>query len=57
MMSSTIAIAKMEMTVKLGIALPKSTIVKIDSKRGNTPRSRFIRRAVESYLGNGMGKK
>jgi metal-responsive CopG/Arc/MetJ family transcriptional regulator len=57
MTSSTIAVAKMEMTVKLGITLPKSTIVKIDSKRGDIPRSQFIRRAVESYLGKGMGKK
>jgi metal-responsive CopG/Arc/MetJ family transcriptional regulator len=57
MMSSTIVAAKMEMTVKIGITLPKSTILKIDSKRGDIPRSRFIRRAVESYLGKGMGKK
>jgi metal-responsive CopG/Arc/MetJ family transcriptional regulator len=47
----------MEMTVKIGITLPKSTILKIDSKRGDIPRSRFIRRAVESYLGKGTGKK
>jgi metal-responsive CopG/Arc/MetJ family transcriptional regulator len=57
MTSSTIAIAKIEITVKLGITLPKSTILKIDSKRGDIPRSRFIRRAVESYLGKGMSKK
>jgi metal-responsive CopG/Arc/MetJ family transcriptional regulator len=56
MTSSTIA-TTMEMTVKIGITLPKSTILKIDSKRGDIPRSRFIRRAVESYLGKGMGKK
>jgi metal-responsive CopG/Arc/MetJ family transcriptional regulator len=58
MTSSTIVTATtMDMTVKLGITLPKSTILKIDSKRGDIPRSRFIRRAVESYLGNGMDKK
>jgi metal-responsive CopG/Arc/MetJ family transcriptional regulator len=57
MMSSTIVAAKMEMTVKIGITLPKSTILKIDSKWGDIPRSRFIRRAVERYLGKGMGKK
>jgi hypothetical protein len=57
MTSSTIAIAKIEITVKLGTTLPKSTILKIDSKHGDIPRSLFIRRAVESYLGKGMGKK
>jgi metal-responsive CopG/Arc/MetJ family transcriptional regulator len=56
MTSSTIA-TTMEMTVKIGITLPKSTILKIDNKRGDIPRSRFIRRAVESYLDKGMGKK
>jgi metal-responsive CopG/Arc/MetJ family transcriptional regulator len=57
MTSSTIAVAKMEMTVKLGITLPKSMIQKIDQKRGDIPRSRFIRRAVESFLDKGMSKK
>jgi metal-responsive CopG/Arc/MetJ family transcriptional regulator len=53
MTSSTIvAVTKMEMTVKIGITLPKSTILKIDSKRGDIPRSRYIRRAVERYLGS-----
>ena len=37
-------------TVKLGITLPKSIIRKIDQKRGDIPRSRYIRRAVEKYL-------
>jgi metal-responsive CopG/Arc/MetJ family transcriptional regulator len=55
--STTFAATTIEMTVKIGITLPKSTILKIDSKRGDIPRSRFIRRAVESYLGKGMGKK
>jgi metal-responsive CopG/Arc/MetJ family transcriptional regulator len=40
----------MEMTVKIGITLPKSTIQKIDQRRGDIPRSRYIRRAVERYL-------
>jgi metal-responsive CopG/Arc/MetJ family transcriptional regulator len=57
MTSSTIVSATADMTVKLGITLPKSTIQKIDQRRGDIPRSRFIRRAVESYLGKGMGKK
>jgi metal-responsive CopG/Arc/MetJ family transcriptional regulator len=57
MTSSTIAAATMDMTVKLGITLPKSIIQKIDQKRGDIPRSRFIRRAVESFLDKGMSKK
>jgi metal-responsive CopG/Arc/MetJ family transcriptional regulator len=57
MTSSTIAAATMDMTVKLGITLPKSMIQKIDQKRGDIPRSRFIRRAVESFLDKGMTKK
>jgi metal-responsive CopG/Arc/MetJ family transcriptional regulator len=40
----------MDMTVKLGITLPKSMIQKIDQKRGDIPRSRYIRRAIERYL-------
>ena len=51
MTSSTIvAAATMDMTVKLGITLPKSTIQRIDQRRGDIPRSRYIRRAVERYL-------
>jgi hypothetical protein len=56
MTSSTIA-ATLDMTVKLGITLPKSIIQKIDQKRGDNPRRRFNRRAVESYLDKGMSKK
>ena len=52
MMSSTIAADTMDMTIKLGITLPKSTIHKIDNKRGDIPRSRYIPRAVERYLGS-----
>jgi metal-responsive CopG/Arc/MetJ family transcriptional regulator len=50
MTSSTIVAATTDMTVKLGITLPKSTIQKIDQRRGDIPRSRYIRRAVERYL-------
>jgi metal-responsive CopG/Arc/MetJ family transcriptional regulator len=51
MRSSTIVSATtMDMTVKLGITLPKSIIQKIDQKRGDIPRSRYIRRAVENIL-------
>ncbi len=53
MTSSTIVAATIDMTVKIGITLPKSTILKIDQKRGDIPRSRYIRRAIERYLGSG----
>jgi metal-responsive CopG/Arc/MetJ family transcriptional regulator len=52
MTNSTIVAATMDMTEKLGITLPKSTIQKIDQRRGDIPRSRYIRRAVERYLGS-----
>jgi metal-responsive CopG/Arc/MetJ family transcriptional regulator len=51
-MTSSTIVATMDMTVKLGITLPKSIIQKIDQKRGDIPRSRYIRRAIERYLGN-----
>jgi metal-responsive CopG/Arc/MetJ family transcriptional regulator len=35
---------------KLGITLPISLLQKIDNKRGDIPRSTYIRRAVENYL-------
>jgi metal-responsive CopG/Arc/MetJ family transcriptional regulator len=57
MIGSTIIAATMDMTVKLGITLPKSTILKIDQKRGDIPRSRYIRRAVERYLGSNSSNK
>jgi hypothetical protein len=52
MTSGTIAADTIDMTVKLGITLPKSILLKIDNKRGDIPRSRYIRRAVERYLGS-----
>jgi hypothetical protein len=42
MTSSTNAAATMDMTIKLGITLPKSIIQKIDQVRGDIPRSRYI---------------
>ena len=39
-------------TVKLGITLPKSIIQKIDQRRGDIARSRYIRQAIERYLGS-----
>jgi metal-responsive CopG/Arc/MetJ family transcriptional regulator len=56
MTSSTIAADTMDMTVKLGITLPRSIIQKIDQRRGDIARSRYIRRAVERYLGNSSSK-
>jgi metal-responsive CopG/Arc/MetJ family transcriptional regulator len=56
MTSSTIAVATMDMTVKLGITLPKSIILKIDQKRGDIARSRYIRRANERYLDSNSSK-
>jgi metal-responsive CopG/Arc/MetJ family transcriptional regulator len=37
-------------TEKLGITLPVKLLQKIDNIRGDVPRSKFIRRSVESYL-------
>jgi metal-responsive CopG/Arc/MetJ family transcriptional regulator len=56
MMSSTTVVATTDMTAKLGITLPKSMIQKIDQKRGDIPRSRYIRRAIETYLGSNSSK-
>jgi metal-responsive CopG/Arc/MetJ family transcriptional regulator len=56
MTSSTIAADTMNMTEKLGITLPKSILLKIDQKRGDIPRSRYIRRAIERYLGSNSSK-
>jgi metal-responsive CopG/Arc/MetJ family transcriptional regulator len=39
-----------ERTEKLGITLPIQLLQKIDNTRGGIPRSKFIRRAVESFL-------
>jgi hypothetical protein len=55
MTSSTIA--TMDNTVKVGITLPKSIIQKIDQKRGDIPRSRYIRKAIERYLGGNSNRK
>jgi metal-responsive CopG/Arc/MetJ family transcriptional regulator len=56
MTSSTSAADTIDMTAKLGITLPRSIIQKIDNKRGDVARSRYIRRAVERYLGNSSSK-
>jgi metal-responsive CopG/Arc/MetJ family transcriptional regulator len=49
-MTSSTIVAATDMTVKLGITLPKSILLKIDQKRGDIARSRYIRRAIEKYL-------
>jgi metal-responsive CopG/Arc/MetJ family transcriptional regulator len=37
-------------TEKLGITLPTSLLKQVDNKRGDIPRSTYIRRAIESHL-------
>jgi metal-responsive CopG/Arc/MetJ family transcriptional regulator len=44
-------------TKKLGITLPLSLLKQIDNKRGDIPRSTFIRRAVENYLKESIKSK
>jgi metal-responsive CopG/Arc/MetJ family transcriptional regulator len=51
-MTNSTIVATIDMTAKLGITLPKSIIQKIDQRRGDIARSRFIRRAIERYLGS-----
>jgi metal-responsive CopG/Arc/MetJ family transcriptional regulator len=46
--------------VLLGITLPISLLEKIDSKRGDIPRSMYTERAIENYLkskGSGRSKR
>ena len=54
MTGSTTAVDK---TVKLGITLPKSIIQRIDKKRGDIPRSRYILRSIENYLSSSSSSK
>ena len=42
--------ATRDRTEKLGITLPISLLKQIENKRGDIPRSTFIRRAVENYV-------
>jgi metal-responsive CopG/Arc/MetJ family transcriptional regulator len=54
MVSSTTTVTNSpDITQKLGITLPISLLKKIDDNRGDIPRSRYIRRAIESYLAKG----
>jgi hypothetical protein len=50
MSSTTVSATTMDITEKIGITLPKSILQKIDQKRGDIPRNRYIRRAIEKYL-------
>jgi hypothetical protein len=50
--------AARDRTEKLGITFHVPLLEKIDKRRGDIPRSTFIRRAVESYLrGSGRSKR
>jgi metal-responsive CopG/Arc/MetJ family transcriptional regulator len=48
--TTTMRIYNEDRTEKLGITLPVKLLQKIDNIRGDVPRSKFIRRATESYL-------
>ena len=48
-----VSTTKADKTEKLGITLPKTLVHTIDNKRGDVPRSTYIRRAVENYLKRG----
>ena len=50
-----VSTTKHDKTEKLGITLPISLLKQIENKRGDIPRSTFIRRAVESYLNEAKG--
>ena len=49
-MVSTTTANKADGTEKLGITLPISLLKQIENKRGDIPRSTYIRMAVENYL-------
>jgi metal-responsive CopG/Arc/MetJ family transcriptional regulator len=56
MVSST-TVNKGDRTEKLGITLPISLLQKIENRRGDVPRSTFIRRAIENYLKGSIRSK
>jgi metal-responsive CopG/Arc/MetJ family transcriptional regulator len=49
--------AARDRTQKLGVTLPISLLKQIDNKRGDIPRSTFIRRAIENYLKGNVRSK
>jgi metal-responsive CopG/Arc/MetJ family transcriptional regulator len=44
-------------TEKLGITLPKPILHRLDQVHGDIHRNRYIRRAIERYLGTSRLKK
>jgi metal-responsive CopG/Arc/MetJ family transcriptional regulator len=50
MTGTTTTMKSEDKTEKLGITLPVKLLQKIEHLRGDVPRSKFIRRAIESYL-------
>jgi len=48
--TTTMKHSEEDITEKLGITLPVKLLEKIEHIRGDVPRSKFIRRAVETYL-------
>ena len=46
-----------DMTEKLGITLAKSILDRIDQVRRDIPRNKYIRRAIERYLGTSRLKR
>jgi metal-responsive CopG/Arc/MetJ family transcriptional regulator len=45
-----VSTTNIDRTEKLGITLPISLLKQIENKRGDVPRSTFIRGAIENYL-------
>jgi metal-responsive CopG/Arc/MetJ family transcriptional regulator len=39
--------------MRVNVSLPKELLDRVDATRGDVPRSRFVMRAVEAYLGRG----
>jgi len=46
-----VSIRKNDKTEKVGITLPISVLKRTDKARGDIPRSTFIRRAIQQFLG------
>ena len=44
-------------TEKLGISLPKSILHRMDQVRGDIPRNKYVRKAIERYLRTSRLKK
>jgi metal-responsive CopG/Arc/MetJ family transcriptional regulator len=44
------SIAHMQRIISVGISFPKNVLTKIDSERGDVPRSRYLLRVLENAL-------